>query len=201
MAKSVIYIHHNCNSQLTFIPIQIWMKAKNTKHENTWSEYYTQHSITDSLSFTAAISMAALWLMGVYKLGCPVTAVVLGTAITEMHCTILLKLAIQWNIKPRNQNTWELRTNKGQFTHSTPFPCHATKGLECVFPVWFTQCGRVWFTLAMPCCSSQGHSTAQPSLYGRAVLWPWEERHGRSMARQVWIRHGCTVYIKHIPNT
>jgi len=25
------------------------------------------------------------------------------------------------------------------------------KGLECVFPMWFTQCGRVWFTLAMPC--------------------------------------------------
>jgi hypothetical protein len=32
-----------------------------------------------------------------------------------------------------------------------PFPCHAVpKGLQCVFPIWFTQCGRVWFTLAMP---------------------------------------------------
>jgi hypothetical protein len=33
-----------------------------------------------------------------------------------------------------------------------PFPllCRAAKGLECVFPIWFTQCGRVWFTLAMP---------------------------------------------------
>ena len=30
-------------------------------------------------------------------------------------------------------------------------PCRAAKGLECVFPIWFTQCGRVWFTLAMPC--------------------------------------------------
>jgi hypothetical protein len=29
-------------------------------------------------------------------------------------------------------------------------PC-ATKGLECVFPIWFTQCSRVWFKLAMPC--------------------------------------------------
>ena len=28
--------------------------------------------------------------------------------------------------------------------------CRAHKGLECVFPTWFTQCGRVWFTLAMP---------------------------------------------------
>ena len=39
---------------------------------------------------------------------------------------------------------------KGRFTHSMPRPCRATKGLECVFPIWFTECGRVWFTLAMP---------------------------------------------------
>jgi hypothetical protein len=49
---------------------------------------------------------------------------------------------------------------KGRFTHSVPFPCRAhafplpsraAKGLECVFPIWFTQYGRVWFTLCMPC--------------------------------------------------
>ena len=34
--------------------------------------------------------------------------------------------------------------------HAVPLPCHAPKGLECVFPIWFTQCVRVWFTLAMP---------------------------------------------------
>ena len=56
-----------------------------------------------------------------------------------------------------------------------PRPCRAAKGLECVFPIWFTQYGRVWFTLAMPrpchprpCHSSQGHSTAWPS---RKILW------------------------------
>jgi len=43
----------------------------------------------------------------------------------------------------------------GRFTHSmrahaVPLPCRAAKGLECVFPIWFTQCGLVWFTLAMP---------------------------------------------------
>jgi hypothetical protein len=60
-------------------------------------------------------------------------------------------------------------------THAVPLPCHAAKGLECVFPIWFTQCGRVWFTLSMlrpchprPCRSSQGHSTAWPSREG---LW------------------------------
>ena len=35
--------------------------------------------------------------------------------------------------------------------HAVPLPCRAAKDLECVFPIWFTQCGRVWFTLAMPC--------------------------------------------------
>jgi hypothetical protein len=34
--------------------------------------------------------------------------------------------------------------------HAVPMPCRAAKGLECVFRIWFTQCGRVWFTLAMP---------------------------------------------------
>ena len=59
--------------------------------------------------------------------------------------------------------------------HAVPLPCRAAKGLECVFPTWFTQCGRVWFTLAMqrpchprPCHSSQGHGTAWPS---RKSLW------------------------------
>ena len=59
--------------------------------------------------------------------------------------------------------------------HTVPLPCRAAKGLECVFPIWFTQCGLVWFTLAMPCpchprqCHfSQGHGTAWPS---RESLW------------------------------
>jgi hypothetical protein len=34
--------------------------------------------------------------------------------------------------------------------HAVPLPCCASKGLECVFPIWFTQCSCVWFTLAMP---------------------------------------------------
>jgi hypothetical protein len=38
-----------------------------------------------------------------------------------------------------------------------------------------------------PCRSSQGHGTARPFLYGRAVQWPWEERHGQSRALA---RHG-----------
>jgi len=43
--------------------------------------------------------------------------------------------------------------------HAVPLPCRAAKGLECVFPIWFTQCGRVWFTLAMP---SPCHALTMP---------------------------------------
>jgi hypothetical protein len=48
---------------------------------------------------------------------------------------------------------------KGGFTHTMPFPCRSpavplpcrsAKALDCVFPIWFTQCGRVWFTHVMP---------------------------------------------------
>ena len=59
--------------------------------------------------------------------------------------------------------------------HAVPMPCRAAKGLECVFPIWLTQCGRDWFTLTMPrpchprpCHSSQGHGRAWPS---RKSLW------------------------------
>ena len=38
---------------------------------------------------------------------------------------------------------------------------------------------------------SQGHSTARPSLDGRAVLWPWEERHGHGMASLNQTRPHC----------
>jgi hypothetical protein len=34
--------------------------------------------------------------------------------------------------------------------HAVPLPYRAAKGLECVFPIWFTQCGLAWFTLVMP---------------------------------------------------
>jgi hypothetical protein len=32
-------------------------------------------------------------------------------------------------------------------------PCRSAKGLDCVFPIWFTQCGCVWFThtMSFPC--------------------------------------------------
>jgi hypothetical protein len=97
---------------------------------------------------------------------------------------------------------------RGRFTHSMPCPCRAhavplpcrvANGLECVFPIWFTQCGRVWFTLAMP-RPCHALATSFFSLDGRAVPWPekngmvraWHGR-GMGMAWKVWIKHGRTV--------
>ena len=73
--------------------------------------------------------------------------------------------------------------------HGVPLPILAAWGLECVFPIWFTQCGRVWFTLTMPCSDHAVllKATAQHGRLSRAVLWPWEERRGHSMA---WAWHG-----------
>ena len=72
-----------------------------------------------------------------------------------------------------------------------PFPCRAAKGLECVFPIWFTQCGRVWFTLAMPCPC---HAPTMP-FFSRL-------RHSNAVYRQpcctvalrrtAWSEHGMT---------
>ena len=74
--------------------------------------------------------------------------------------------------------------------HTVPLPCRAAKGLECVFPIWFTQCGRVWFTLAMPYPDHAFllKATAQHGRRETAVLYCGLEKnsmvgawHGHSM--------------------
>ena len=71
--------------------------------------------------------------------------------------------------------------------HVVPLPRRAAKSLESVFPISFTQCGRVWFTLAMPCpChapampffSRPQHSTAQHGRRETAVLCCGLEKKG-----------------------
>ena len=61
--------------------------------------------------------------------------------------------------QPLIQNTLTTPTLKADShiacqAHAAPMllPCHAVPlRVYNVFPIWFTQCGRVWFTLAMPC--------------------------------------------------
>ena len=93
-----------------------------------------------------------------------------------------------------------LRPCRSSQGHSTarPFPCRAgavtlacraAKCLECVFPIWFTQCGRVWFTVAMPCSD---HAvllkvTAQHGRLLTAVLYCSLEKNGMVGA---WHGHG-----------
>ena len=77
---------------------------------------------------------------------------------------------------------------EGRFTHIMPFRCRAhavpppyraAKGLECVFPIWFTQCGSVWFTPAMPCSDNAVllKATTRPCF-------------GVALRRTAWSEHG-----------
>jgi hypothetical protein len=79
-----------------------------------------------------------------------------------------------------------------RLTHTIPFPCRSTKGLDCVFPIWFTQCGRVWFTHVMP---FPCHAMNMP-FWKRLLKAAAGERHGMcelvsENGRVVaWERHG-----------
>jgi hypothetical protein len=65
--------------------------------------------------------------------------------------------------------------------HVVPLPYRTAKGLDCVFLILSTQCGHVWFTLAMP----------NPC---RAPTMPfWKRLHGMGRAYYVWISLNWTV--------
>jgi hypothetical protein len=76
-------------------------------------------------------------------------------------------------------------------SHAVPLPCRSYKGLDCVFPIWFTQCGRVWFTHTMPfpCCSPAmpryAFLKATSQCNGRVVAVSWQSD-GMGTA---WERH------------
>jgi hypothetical protein len=64
-----------------------------------------------------------------------------------------------------------------------PLSCRAAKGLDCIFPIRSTQCGRVWFTHAMlrPC-----HTMPRPCRSERNLSRP---RHSATWAWHVWISY------------
>jgi hypothetical protein len=65
-------------------------------------------------------------------------------------------------------------------------PCRSTKGLDCVFPIWFTQYSRVWFTHAMP---FPCHATNMP-FWKRPLKATAGSRHGMcELASAVQRRH------------
>jgi hypothetical protein len=67
--------------------------------------------------------------------------------------------------------------------HAVPLPCRAAKGLECVFPIWFTQCGRVWFIKMWSVDQTRAHCVNQ---MGKTYSKHLAARHGR---RTAWARH------------
>ena len=110
-----------------------------------------------------------------------------ATCETKVLCTVLSSTSLYMNntlslckrLPLLTSATTSLKADShiAYRAHAVPLPCRAVKGSECVFPIWFTHCGRVWFTPALPCHAmlrqcrySQGHGTARPSLDGRAVL-------------------------------
>jgi hypothetical protein len=116
-----------------------------------------------------------------------------------------------FSISPHVILMWNLSANS-QY-HAVPVPCRSANGLDCVFPIWFTQCGHVWFTHAMP---FPCHATNMPfwkwplkgaaqrgmgtTLYvwisigrpetacGRTARVRWMQGRGRGTAWYVWIR-------------
>ena len=73
--------------------------------------------------------------------------------------------------------------------HAVPLPRRASKGLECVFPIWFTQCGRVWFTSSRP---RQCHAPTMP-FFSRLQHSTAVERRSCcavSLRRTAWLWHG-----------
>jgi hypothetical protein len=61
-------------------------------------------------------------------------------------------------------------------------PCLAAKGLECAFPAWFTECGRVSLTHVLP---RPYHATTMP--FWKRLLKVTTQR---GMAWHVWINIG-----------
>jgi hypothetical protein len=68
--------------------------------------------------------------------------------------------------------------------HAVPAPCRAAKCIDHVCPIRFTQCGRVWFTHAMP---RPCHATSMP--FWKRILKSTAQR-GMGMACHVWINIG-----------
>jgi hypothetical protein len=97
---------------------------------------------------------------------------------------------------PPRRHTWysflfKVDSHTACRSHAVSLPCRAAKGLECVFPIWFTQCGRVWLTLAKPCpCHAPTIPFFPKPQRGRretAVLCCGHEKNGMVGA---WHGHG-----------
>jgi hypothetical protein len=77
-------------------------------------------------------------------------------------------------------------------SYIVPLQCRAAKGLDCVFPIWFRQCGCVWFTHAMPRLC---HATTMP--FWKRLLKVTAQR-GMGMAWHSMCELVSAVQIRHV---
>jgi hypothetical protein len=100
------------------------------------------------------------------------------------------------SVLPRSDELWaNLKANShiACHSHAVPLPCRVAKGLVCVFPIWFTQCGRVWFTLHIFMNQTRPHCVNQMV---KTHSKPLAARHGRGTA---WARHAmCESALKRV---
>jgi hypothetical protein len=99
---------------------------------------------------------------------------------------LLFHILNYWNVFYQIGHLWLIHTY-----HAVPMPrpwrslpCRAAKGLDCVFAIWFTECGRVWFTHSMP---RPCHATTMPFWQRRLNS---TAQRGMGMAWHVWISIG-----------
>ena len=78
--------------------------------------------------------------------------------------------------------------------HAVPLLCRAAKGLECVFPIWFTQCGRVWFTLAIPC---PFHAPTMPFFSRPQHITAVERRFRMRLSHLIYTVRPCLIHTCH----
>jgi hypothetical protein len=85
--------------------------------------------------------------------------------------------------------------------HAVSLPYRAAMGLDCVFPIWFTQCSRVWFTC---------HATTMPLLkwplkaYDRPAcvrFLPATTRSSTKVIRSIPIRQTVGLAARIFPST
>jgi hypothetical protein len=74
----------------------------------------------------------------------------------HVHALARLKPAFPASERPQTArplgSAWTVTADSHipRHSHAVPLPCRSVKGFHCVYPIWFSECSRVWFTHAKP---------------------------------------------------
>ena len=89
-----------------------------------------------------------------------------------------------------NDRPVEVNSHIACSAHAISLACRAAKCLDCVFPIWFKQCGRVWFTFSMP-CPCRAHAVLRPCLSERDFSRPL---HSAARSRRAMCELAFTIH-------